>query len=284
MSEKETADLLATLAAIAQLVRERRPVVHQIANYVSATDCANIIFAAGGTPVMADELLEMAELIPHVDALVLNMGVFHADRKRTVAFAAKIAAAHQKPIVIDPVGAGTSRLRRSVSGMLLNNEALQVVRGNISAIEALLNEKKASYGLDADDMNLYARTTAEKLAGRIRRAVAVTGGKSYFSDGQRGLEIGNGHALLHSIIGAGCMASSLTGACLAVEKDSLLAAAAAGLMMGVAAEKAAEVAAGPGSFHAALFDAIAALTKEDYLARGKVLAWGKWVGADVADR
>ena len=112
MSEKETADLLATLAAIAQLVRARRPIVHQITNYVSATDCANITLAAGGVPIMADELLEMAELIPHVDALVLNMGVFHADRKRTVAFAAKIAAAHKKPIVLDPAGAGTSRLRR----------------------------------------------------------------------------------------------------------------------------------------------------------------------------
>ncbi len=283
MSEKETADLLATLAAIAQLVRARRPVVHQITNYVSATDCANITLAAGGVPIMADELLEMAELIPHVDALVLNMGVFHADRKRTVAFAAKIAAAHKKPIVLDPAGAGTSRLRRSVISLLLENDALRVVRGNVSETEALLKEKVALCDVRADDMNLYARTAAEKLAGRIGRTVAVTGGRNYFSDGQRGLEIGNGHALLNSIIGTGCMASSLTGACLAVEKDPLLAAAAAGLMLGVAAEKAAEAAAGPGSFHAALFDAVAALTKEDYLARGRVRLWGNWICEDIAN-
>lgn len=276
MSEKEAADLLATLAAIAQLVRERRPIVHQITNYVSATDCANITLAAGGIPIMADELLEMAELIPRVDALVLNMGIFHADRKRTVAFAAKIAAAHRKPIVLDPVGAGASRLRRSVISMLLDNDALKVVRGNISEAEAILNEKTALHDVNANDMNLYARTAAERLAGRIRRTVAVTDGTDYFFDGQRGLEIGNGHALLNSIIGAGCMASSLIGACLAVEKDPLLAAAAAGLMMGIAAEKAAETAAGPGSFHVALFDAVAALTKEDYLARGRVHLWGNW--------
>ena len=279
MSEKNATDLLATLAAVAQLVRERRPIVHQITNYVSATDCANISLAAGASPVMADELLEMSELIPRVDALVLNMGVFHADRKRTVAFAAKIAATHQKPIVLDPAGAGVSRLRRGVISMLLENDAVQVVRGNAFEAEALLNEKVVMRGVDADDTHFYSRTAAEKLAKRVGRTIVVTGATNYLFDGHCGVEIHNGHALLNAIAGAGCMTSSLTGACLAVEKDPFLAAAAAVLMMGIAAEKAAETASGPGTFHAALFDAVSTLTKDDYLERSRVKLWGNWISA-----
>ena len=281
MNENSVAHLLTKLAAIAQKIRERRPVVHQITNYVSATDCANITLAAGASPIMADELLEMTEIVPRVDSLVLNMGTFRAERKRTMAFAAKIAAAHHKPIVLDPVGVGASRLRRSAIATLLDGAGVTVVRGNASEAAALLNERHTMRGVDADQAIASPRATAEELAQMIGRTVAVTGATDYLSDGRRGLAIDNGHLLMTCITGAGCMTSSVVGACLAVEPDPFLAAAAALLTMGIAAEKAAEQAAGPGSFHAALFDAVFNLSKEDYEARGRVRLWGNWTCVSI---
>ncbi len=281
MSKASSDELLAVFAAIALRVRQRRPVVHQITNYVSATDCANITLAAGASPIMADELLEMQEVVPRIDALVLNTGTFCEGREKTMASAAALAGRHCKPAVLDPVGVGVSRLRRSAVDALLTADSVKVVRGNASEAAALLNRQHAMRGVDAEQPIASPRAAAERLAQQLARTVAITGAIDYLSDGRRGLEIANGHALLTSITGAGCMTTALVGACLAVEPDPLLAAAAALTTIGIAAELAAAQSAGPGSFHAALFDAVYSLSPDDYRTRGRVRLWGNWTCGSI---
>lgn len=282
MNSLANGKVLAMLAAVAQKVRQQRPVVHQITNYVSATDCANISLAAGASPIMADALAEMPEVVPRVDALVFNTGTFNEARKTVMETAATLADRHGKPVVLDPVGVGVSRLRRRTIDALLAFDCLKVVRGNASEAAVLLDGQQRMRGVDAERGIVAPRAASEQLAQQLGRTVAITGATDYLSDGERGIAIANGHVWLTQITGAGCMTTALLGACLAVEKDSLLAAAAALTAMGIAAELAAERASGPGTFHAALFDAIYSLTPDDFQLRGRVQTWGNWTCGSIS--
>ena len=251
-----------TVSAGASLreLRERKPLVHQITNYVVMNETANATLALGALPVMAHAQEEVEEMVGLAGALVLNIGTLSEHWIDAMLRAGRAAGARGTPIVLDPVGAGATRYRTETAKRLLDELEVTVVRGNAGEVATLVGAEAEVRGVEsiaaAGDSGELAREAARSL-GVI---AAVTGPVDHVSDGERVLTVANGHELLSAVTGTGCMATAITGCFLAVKPEAPVEAAAEALAaFGVAAEDAAAGAAGPGSFHARLYDALAAL-------------------------
>jgi hydroxyethylthiazole kinase len=231
-------------------LRERKPLVHQITNYVVMNETANASLALGALPVMAHAPQEVEEMASIAGALVLNIGTLSDDWIEAMLLAGKAA---RGPIVLDPVGAGATRYRTETARRLLDELDIAVVRGNAAEIAILAGREAEIRGVEsigaADSGGELARAAA-RLLGTV---AAVTGPTDHVSDGERVIAVSNGHELLGTV----CMATAVTGAFLAVKPAEPLEAAAEALAaFGVAGEDAARDAKGPGTFHAALYDAL----------------------------
>ena len=247
-------------------VRRMRPVVHTITNYVTANDCANLLLAAGASPIMADAPEETAQIAAMADALVLNLGTLSASKREAMLLAGRAASAAGRPVVLDPVGVGTSDFRRDAARLLLAEARPAVIRGNRSEIRALLTGETGERGVDTADLPETGAETAQKLARQTGAVVLQTGETDVVTDGERVLQVPGGSVLLCLVTGAGCMLSALTGAFLAANPDQpLLAAAAAAETMSVCAEiaqKRLRTGEGNASFRTRLIDAMCGLTPE----------------------
>jgi hydroxyethylthiazole kinase len=235
-------------------LRERRPLVHQITNYVVMNETANATLALGALPVMAHAPEEVAEMASAAGALVLNIGTLSEHWVEAMLLAGKAAAG---PIVLDPVGAGATRYRTDTATRLLDELDIAVVRGNSAEIATLAGREAEIRGVEAigtaDGGGELARAAAEILG----TVTAVTGPVDHVSDGESVIAVSNGHELLGMVSGTGCMATAVTGAFLAAKPQEPLEAAAEALAaFGLAGEDAARDARGPGTFHAALYDAL----------------------------
>ncbi len=256
----------ADLAAI----RERRPLVHQITNYVVMNETANATLALGALPVMAHALQEVEEMAAAASALVLNIGTLSDEWVEAMALAGRAANSRGTPVVLDPVGAGATRYRTETALRLLDELDVAVVRGNAAEIATLAGQEAEIHGVEAVG-GAGGPELAREAARVLGCVAAVTGRVDHVSDGQRSYALANGHELLGTVTGTGCMATAITGCFLAVRGDDPLDAAAEALVaFGVAGEDAAESASGPGSFHVALYDAIYALDPETLDVRAKL--------------
>jgi len=276
-----TLDEKAGIARILRAVRERKPLVHCITNYVTVNDCANALLAIGAAPVMADDIGEAADIAALANAVVINIGTLNERTIRSMFAAAKKAAELGRPAILDPVGAGASRLRTETALALLRDIRFSVIRGNVSEIKTLHAGCGTTRGVDADEKDLRAdgleavAATARSLARKTGAVVAVTGATDILSDGNRTLAVRNGHALMSRITGSGCMLSAITGGFCGAAPDRLLDAVAAALCaLGLAGEQAAErmlrEGAGTGSFRTGLIDALS-LMDDETLAGGMKL-------------
>lgn len=268
MTRRSKLDPAAAGALLAR-VREARPLVHHITNTVTQNDVANATLAIGAAPVMAQAPEEVEAMVAQARALVLNMGTPTVERVETMLRAARRANAVEIPIVLDPVGAGATPFRTAQIERLLSEARVACIRGNIGEIAALAGRPGAVRGVDALEAGGGAELPAA-LAVRRRCAVAATAAVDVVTDGTRLVRLAHGHPWLRQITGSGCMATACIGAFAAVEADALAAAVAGLACFEIAAEQAAKTAAGPGSFHVALFDALAALDPATVAARG---AW-----------
>ena len=261
-----TIDPGATLDA----VRERRPLVHNITNYVVMNETANAILALGALPVMAHAREEVAEMVGLAGALVLNIGTLSETWIEAMLIAGRAANERGVPVVLDPVGAGATAYRTETARRLLGELDVAVLRGNAGEVATLVGVEAEVRGVESvgagGDLAELARDAARSL-GLI---AAVTGPVDHVSDGERAAAVSNGHELLASITGTGCMSTALTGCFLAGKDDPFEAAAEALIAFGVAGEDAAVAAKGPGSFHVGLYDALAALDPVTLTARAKV--------------
>jgi hydroxyethylthiazole kinase len=252
-----------------QAIRERKPLVHQITNYVVMNETANATLALGALPVMAHAPQEVEEMAAAAGALVLNIGTLSEPWIHGMRLAGAAANRAGVPIVLDPVGAGATQYRTATARRLLEELEIAVVRGNAAEIATLAGRDAEIRGVES-----VGATAGPELADEAARAlgcvVAVTGPVDHVSNGQNRYAIANGHELLASVTGTGCMSTAMTGCFLAVQPDALLAAAEALVAFGVAAEDAARGAQGPGSFHVALYDALAGLDPDRLDARAKV--------------
>lgn len=251
-------------------IRAQKPLIHHITNMVVMNDTANITLAIGALPVMAHALEEVEEMVSLAGALVLNIGTLTPAQIEAMLRAGKCANERGVPVVLDPVGAGATRLRTQSALRLLSELRIAVVRGNVSEIGALIGVAGETRGVEAISVTMEREALARLAAQQLGTVVAITGACDVVSNGTRQTYIDNGHPLLASITGSGCMATSLIGAFLAIETDSLLASTAALVAMGVAGEIAASTAHGPGTFRAHLLDAVAALDGQILTQRMKV--------------
>ncbi len=252
-------------------LRERKPLVHQITNYVVMNETANATLALGALPVMAHAREEVEEMVGLAGALVLNIGTLSPHWVEAMIAAGKAANAAGTPVVLDPVGAGATRYRTDTTKRILDEVHVTVLRSNQGEVATLV-------GVDAEVRGVESIAVADgaaelaRLAGRNLGLVAsVTGPVDHVSDGELLLAVANGHELLATVTGTGCMSSALTGCFLAAKRDEPVEAAAEALAaFGVAAEDAARDARGPGTFHVNLYDALAALDPETLDGRARI--------------
>jgi hydroxyethylthiazole kinase len=251
-------------------LRERKPLVHQITNYVVMNETANATLALGALPVMAHAREEVEEMVSIAGALVLNIGTLSEPWVDAMLAAGRAANERGIPVVLDPVGAGATAYRTETTRRMLAELDVAVLRGNAGEVATLVGLDAEVRGVEAvGDMGDPAEVA--RAAARLLGVVAsVTGPVDHVSDGDRVVAVANGHPLLASITGTGCMSSAITGCFLAVAASPLDAAVEALVAFGVAGEDAAVGAKGPGSFHVNLYDALAALDPATLDARAKM--------------
>jgi hydroxyethylthiazole kinase len=241
-------------------LRERKPLVHQITNYVVMNETANATLALGALPVMAHAREEVEEMVGLAGALVLNIGTLSPHWVEAMLLAGRAANAADVPVVLDPVGAGATRYRTDTARRLLDEIEVSVLRGNQGEVATLVGVAAEVRGVESIGVDGDPGELARRAASVLGVVASVTGPVDHVSDGDRVVAVSNGHGLLAAVTGTGCMSSALTGCFLAVKRDAPLEAAAEALAaFGVAAEDAAVDAQGPGSFHVGLYDALAAL-------------------------
>ena len=242
------------ISASCDSVRATAPLVHCITNYVTVESCANAVLAVGGSPIMSDEPADVEDITSICDALVINIGTLNQRSIESMKVAGAKAAELGHPIVLDPVGAGASRLRTEVAGSLLETLPVALVRGNMSEVKALAGAASATKGVDVNPEDIVGESNietaarfAKEFAERAGCVVAITGPIDIVADANRAFAVRNGSPLQGRITGSGCMLSALSGAYIARrEEDAAGAALAAVVHMGVAGQRAAEARAHAG--------------------------------------
>ena len=240
-------------------LREQKPLVVNITNYVVMNNTANALLAVGASPIMAHSRQEMADMMSFAGALVINIGTLDSVWIERMTFAIEQANLHQKTVVLDPVGCGASALRTATSRRFAELAERLIIRGNASEIIALAGEFSQGKGVDSQDSSNGAIKAAMMLMKTYGASVVISGETDYiihqaFIEKEKNiLALDNGHSMMPKVTGMGCSLSALVGAFAAIGETSGLAAAA---VFGVAGEIAAEQANGPGSLQLAILDAL----------------------------
>ncbi len=253
-------------------VREKKPLVHNITNYVVMNYTANALLACGASPVMAHAIEEVEEMVALAGALVLNIGTLSPPWIEAMLKAGKRANALNIPVILDPVGSGATRLRTDSARRIMEEVSIQVLRGNASEVLSL-GEKgtgSSTKGVDSVHTVDQATETAMSLAKRLKTTLAITGVVDLITDGQAVYRVENGHAMMGCITGTGCTATAMIAAFLAVNLDPQQAAVFGLSYFGLAGEMAAAQASGPGSFQMALLDALYLMKKEELETGAKI--------------
>lgn len=270
------------IVKVLEAVREKKPLVYCITNYVTVGDCANIVLASGASPIMAEDHREVEQIVSAAKAVVLNIGTLRKETVEAMVIAGKKANELGVPVVFDPVGAGATKLRNDTAKMLTDTIRFSVIRGNMSEIRALAGLSSATKGVDAgmsdalthDNIEAGAKVVSD-LAKRLDCCIAATGAIDIIAYGDTAYAINNGHAMMADITGSGCMCSSVVGACLGSGmKNPAVCAAAAIAAMCIAGEKAYEYAAknggGIGTFREKLFNYVYTMSEADLMDRGEI--------------
>jgi hydroxyethylthiazole kinase len=264
MLNTKAADILSRL-------REQKPLINHITNFVVMNDTANVTLFVGAQPIMAHALEEVAEITDVANALVLNAGnVTCPDWNEAMILAGLQANASQKPVIMDPVGMGATSMRSRMIRRLLQETRIQIIRGNAGEIGVLSGLGGKVRGVDSVEAAGNPTDIASHTALLYQTVVALCDKHDTISDGSRIFRVENGHHWLTTLTGTGCMATSIIAAFAAVEQDYAIAAASALAAYGYAAERAAEQAQGPASFRVALFDYLYHMTPEDLAAGARI--------------
>ncbi len=257
-------------ANILESVRTTSPLVHQITNYVTVNDCANITLCIGASPVMSHAPEDVIDMTKIASALVLNIGTLDPKQVQGMLVAGRVAAERGIPIILDPVGAGATPYRTKTAQMLIEELPIAVIKGNAGEIGTLAGEAAVVRGVDSGGVSGDTKMITQELAKQLGCVVIMSGAEDIISNGSRVAGVANGDALMGRLSGTGCMASAVTGAFAAVASDKMDGCIAAMVSLGIAGEKSAKIAAGPGSFKPAFLDAVAALTPDDITTSAKV--------------
>ena len=263
-----------------QNIKQNKPLVHCITNYVTVNDCANIILAIGGSPIMADDIGEVEEITKIANCLVINIGTLNQRTIESMLLAGKTANRFNIPVVLDPVGVGVSKLRTETTKKLLDTVKISVVRGNGSELKFIAGLSSKSKGVDADENDIgdsidnkvnFVRDLSKKLDS----VVAMTGAVDVVSNGEKVYSISNGNADMSKITGTGCMLTSLTATFVGANTDNILNATVSAVsVMGIAGELGYEYMVknnlGTGSYRTAIIDNIYKMNEEIFEKEAKI--------------
>lgn len=253
-------------------IKRQRPLVHHITNYVTVNDCANVVLAIGASPVMADEINEVTEMVRICKALVLNIGTCNERTLASMIAAGKEANALNIPIILDPVGIGATSFRFRAVETIMKELRLSVIRGNMAEIKVISGLSAQSAGVDSLEDESDSAKVARDLALRLGCVIAITGKIDSVSNGTKTYCLDNGHFNLTKVTGTGCMTSSLIGSFLGGGNDALYSAMGGILCMSIAGEKATcklthkdDI----GSFKVYLMDAVASMQADTLMDSAK---------------
>ena len=249
-------ELVSSAQTVLARLRSKSPRVHCITNSVAQNFTANVLLTAGCLPSMTLSAEEIGPFVAGAQGLLVNLGTFDGERRQATAIAVETAARQGLPWVLDPVFVDRAPPRAAFARELVGRRP-SVVRLNHGEFHAL-----AGHAPSRDAVAAYA--------GANKIIVGLSGETDLVTDGKRIVALANGHPLMAKVTAMGCAGSALVAACLAVEPDAFNATAAALLMIGIAGEKAAEKAEGPGSFAVAIVDALYSLDGPTLVARAKV--------------
>lgn len=285
-------------------VKAKNPLVHHLTNYVTVNDCANVVLALGGSPIMAEDQAEVQEITALASALVLNIGTLKKDQIESMLLAGQKANEKGIPVILDPVGVGASSWRMETTLLMLEKIKFAVIRGNLAEIKALAGLPCRARGVDSlespeesspnktennngknkgefvgdslgEDRERLEQTRqiAFSLAQKHHCVAAVTGAVDVVVASKNTCFIRNGHELLSRVTGTGCMVTSLIGTCCGATEDFFAAAVTAIISMNLAGEKAAhslKKAEGLGTFKVKLFDYLSTLTSQELSEGAKI--------------
>lgn len=266
-------EILQEIANLLLEIKNKRPLVHHITNYVTVNDCANITLAIGASPVMADDIGEVGEMVSFASSLVINIGTLNARSIESMIAAGRKAREKGIPIVFDPVGVGATKLRTATAKKIIEAVRPSVIRGNMSEIKSLAGLDAVIKGVDSIAGEEEGEKVARQLSQELSCVIAITGKQDIIAQGDRVCCIDNGHAILSQVTGTGCMATSLIACFCGVASDMFLGAAGGVMAMGLAGELARQslqTGEGIGTFRVRLFDTVGSMTVEDILKGGRI--------------
>ena len=263
-------------------VKEKNPLVHCITNYVTVNDCANIVLASGASPIMADDIGEVEDIVSISNALVLNIGTLNERTINSMLKAGKKANELNIPVIFDPVGAGASKLRTDATRKIMNEIDLSLITGNISEIKTILEGSGTTKGVDASEEDEITEENidivvemAKSLSKKTKTVISITGKIDIIAQDDKAYIVSNGHEIMPKITGTGCMLTSIIGGYIGANPDSILEATTiATALMGISGEKAfnkiKDNNEGTSSFRNYLIDNIYMLSEEDVRKDGKI--------------
>lgn len=225
-------------------LKESKPLVYNITNYVTANDCANILLAVGGSPIMSDAVEEAEDLVKICDGLNINIGTLNNNSIKCMLTAGKTANELEKFIIFDAVGVGASEFRKNTAKLLMENIKFDVIKGNFSEIAVLFDSSNKTRGVDAnendeidkeklDDIVKFALNVANKL----NSLIVITGKIDIIADKKNAYCIFNGNEMMSKVTGTGCQLSSLIACVACINKNFLLEAVTSAVcIMGISGE------------------------------------------------
>lgn len=198
-----------------------KPVVLNLTNSVTQDYMANVLLALGAAPVMSSSIDEVAELVSISGAINVNIGTLDNQFINIAKHAAKDANAKNKPVILDPVGAGASQIRTNTAIEL--SPYAKIIRGNSSEIMALVRDDIVTNGVESSRQSKDAIESARSLANKHKSIIAISGEIDYIIGIDRISENSFGTELMTRVTGMGCALGAVIAAFAAVEPDYFLA-------------------------------------------------------------
>lgn len=259
--------MLEQLTALHNEIKGKKPLVHCLTNHITINDCANILLALGGKPIMAEHPSEVRDITISADALAVNLGNISDLRMKAMLISGRTARKEGIPIAIDMTGIAASSFRLDFAVKFIRDIKPQLIKGNISEIKALFTGVSTERGVDAStedkEMNpLEIAKLAFSLAQEYDAVILVSGEIDVVADKEKAVCLQNGDKLLAAVTGTGCMQTVLTAACIS-GGDVFTGAVLGATLLAVSGEIAAQTAGGPASFRTGLFDVLYKLTNQD---------------------